>query len=53
MGTSLGILNGVKKERGIYYLENIKFHLDNGDGLGNFLKIEAIDPYHNDKFLKE
>lgn len=40
---SLGILVVVKKQREIYFIENVKFHLDTVDGLGTFAEIEAID----------
>jgi predicted adenylyl cyclase CyaB len=39
--------NGVKvvvdKRRKIYFIENVKFHIDRVEGLGNFVEIEAID----------
>jgi len=35
----------VEKEREIYFIENVKFHLDTVSGLGTFMEIEAID--HN------
>ena len=41
--TSLGILVVVKKQREIYFIDNVKFHLDTVDGLGTFAEIEAID----------
>lgn len=40
---SLGILTVVDKQREIYFIENVKFHLDNVAGLGTFAEIEAID----------
>lgn len=40
---SLGILIEVKKRREIYFIENIKFHLDYVETLGHFVEIEAID----------
>lgn len=40
---SLGILVEVKKEREIYFIENIKFYVDKVNGLGTFVEIEAID----------
>jgi predicted adenylyl cyclase CyaB len=40
---SLGILVVVKKKREIYFIENVKFHLDDVNGLGTFVEIEAID----------
>jgi predicted adenylyl cyclase CyaB len=40
---SMGILVVVDKKREIYFIENVKFHLDQVQGLGNFAEIEAID----------
>ena len=40
---SLGILVTVKKQREIYFVDNIKFHLDAILDLGTFVEIEAID----------
>ena len=40
---ALGILVDVVKKREIYFIENVKFHLDTVPGLGNFVEIEAID----------
>lgn len=40
---SLGILTVVDKQREIYFIENVKFHLDTVLGLGTFVEIEAID----------
>ncbi len=40
---SLGILVIVKKAREIYFIDNVKFHLDTVEQLGSFLEIEAID----------
>ncbi|MCS7053944.1 MAG: class IV adenylate cyclase, partial [Ignavibacterium sp.] len=40
---SLGILIEVKKRREIYFIENVKFHLDYVESLGHFIEIEAID----------
>lgn len=33
----------VRKTREIYFIDNVKFHLDQVDGLGQFIEIEAID----------
>jgi adenylate cyclase class IV len=33
----------VKKSREIYFIDNVKFHLDNVAPLGTFAEIEAID----------
>ncbi len=38
---ALGIKVAVKKTREIYYIGNIKFHIDELEGLGNFVEIEA------------
>jgi len=38
---SLGILVTVTKTREIYFIENIKFHIDTIKELGNFIEIEA------------
>lgn len=40
---SLGVLAVVNKHREIYFIDNVKFHLDNVMGLGYFVEIEAID----------
>jgi predicted adenylyl cyclase CyaB len=33
----------VDKQRDIYFIDNVKFHLDTVEGLGCFVEIEAID----------
>jgi adenylate cyclase class 2 len=43
LAKSLGILVVVDKKREIYFIDNIKFHLDTVIGLGSFVEIEAID----------
>lgn len=43
LGKALGVLVTVKKQREIYFLDNVKFHIDAVKGLGNFVEIEAID----------
>ncbi len=40
---ALGILMVVEKRRDIYFIDNVKFHLDEVTGLGTFVEIEAID----------
>jgi adenylate cyclase class 2 len=40
---SLGVLALVDKKREIYFIDNVKIHLDEVDGLGKFVEIEAID----------
>jgi predicted adenylyl cyclase CyaB len=53
---SLGILAVVDKTREIYFVDNVKFHLDNVVGLGTFVEIEAIDKdgsIGNEKLLEQ
>ena len=38
---SIGIKVIVKKKREIYYIKNVKFHIDEVPGLGSFVEIEA------------
>ena len=33
----------VDKKREIYFIDNVKFHIDNVENLGTFMEIEAID----------
>jgi len=40
---ALGILVVVDKQRHIYFVGNVKFHIDVVQGLGSFVEIEAID----------
>lgn len=40
---ALGVMVVVDKVREIYYIENVKFHVDTVEGLGTFMEIEAID----------
>lgn len=40
---ALGVKKVVDKMREIYFIENVKFHLDEVKGLGTFVEIEAID----------
>ncbi len=40
---ALGILVVVDKQREIYFIDNVKFHLDKVVDLGTFVEIEAID----------
>ncbi len=39
---TLGILVVVDKLRDIYFIDNVKFHIDQVEGLGSFIEIEAI-----------
>ncbi len=38
-----GVKVVVKKKRAIYFIDNVKFHIDEVEGLGSFVEIEAID----------
>lgn len=38
-----GIKVVVKKKREIWFIDNVKFHIDEVEGLGSFVEIEAID----------
>ena len=40
---SIGVLVVVEKRREIFFIDNVKFHLDRVDRLGTFVEIEAID----------
>lgn len=40
---ALGVLVVVEKQREIYFIENVKFHIDEITDLGSFVEIEAID----------
>ncbi len=40
---ALGVLVVVKKRREIAFIDNVKFHIDRVEGLGQFVEIEAID----------
>ena len=42
--SALEILVVVEKKREIYFIENVKFHLDDVKSLGKFVEIEAVDP---------
>lgn len=44
---SLGYLAVVDKQREIYFIENVKFHLDKVKDLETFVEIEAIDKEGN------
>ena len=41
LAKSNGIRTIVKKRREIYYIDNVKFHIDEVPGLGSFAEIEA------------
>ncbi len=43
LSKALGVLVAVVKKREIYFIDNVKFHIDDVKGLGTFVEIEAID----------
>lgn len=43
LANALGIKVVVEKEREIYFVNNVKFHIDEVKQLGSFVEIEAID----------
>jgi adenylate cyclase class 2 len=42
LSEALGVLVVVEKDREIYFIDNIKFHIDSVQGLGSFVEIEAM-----------
>ena len=40
---ALGVLVVIDKKREIYFIDNVKFHIDIVEDLGTFVEIEAID----------
>jgi adenylate cyclase class 2 len=43
LGAALGVRSIVDKRREIYFIGNVKFHIDRVKGLGTFVEIEAQD----------
>ncbi|MBP3191103.1 class IV adenylate cyclase [Natronogracilivirga saccharolytica] len=43
LADALGTLAVVDKKREIYFIDNVKFHIDSVETLGSFIEIEAID----------
>lgn len=53
---ALGVWVVVDKQREIYFIDNVKFHIDAVNDLGTFVEIEAIDKEGNigkDKLLEQ
>ena len=46
---ALGVLAVVDKQREIYYVANVKFHIDTVQGLGSFVEIEAAGDEHSER----
>ncbi len=43
LSSAIGVKTAVEKRREIYFIDNIKFHIDDVKHLGDFVEIEAID----------
>lgn len=43
LANALGVWKVVDKQREIYFIDNVKFHIDEVSRLGSFVEIEAID----------
>ena len=43
LAKTIGVKVVVDKRRKIYFIENVKFHFDQVEGLGTFIEVEAID----------
>jgi len=43
LSMAFGVLVEVDKKREIYFIDNVKIHIDTVEGLGTFMEIEAID----------
>ncbi|MFX0114584.1 MAG: class IV adenylate cyclase [Candidatus Hodarchaeota archaeon] len=50
---SLGVFAVVDKKRQIYFLENVKFHIDDVKGLGDFIEVEAQGSPGEEEQLQE
>ncbi len=51
---ALGVAVVVDKTREIYFIDNVKFHIDQVQGLGSFVEIEAIGTEHErDDLLRQ
>ena len=55
LDAALGTWVKVDKRREIYFIDNVKFHLDAVEGLGAFIEIEAIgdSPAEHDRLLEQ
>ncbi|MEO6314434.1 MAG: class IV adenylate cyclase [Chitinophagaceae bacterium] len=45
LSAAIGLLVAVEKKREIYFIDNVKFHLDTLPHLGSFVEIEASNKY--------
>ena len=56
LASAMGVLAVVMKKREIYFIDNVKFHLDVVPDLGSFVEIEASNLYKDaskDELLKQ
>ncbi len=42
IGAAFGVMAIVRKERTVYLFKNVRMHLDEVDGLGSFIELEAV-----------
>lgn len=47
LSDALGVLPAVDKRREIYFVDNVKIHLDRVRGLGEFVEVEALSQTGN------
>jgi len=50
---TLGVRIVVDKKREIFFIDNVKFHVDNVENLGSFIEIEAIGEDDDEEKLDE
>ena len=53
LSKALGVIAVVDKRREIYFVGNVKIHMDRVEGLGEFLEVEAIGTANNVARLRE
>jgi adenylate cyclase class 2 len=53
LAKALGVMVAVDKRREIYFVENVKVHLDRVEGLGEFVEVEAIGKQSEVATLRE
>ena len=54
LADAYGIRAIVEKRREIFFIDNVKFHIDEVAGLGSFIEVEAIQRHaeHDEEFLE-
>jgi adenylate cyclase, class 2 len=53
LAKALGVLVAVDKRREIYFVANVKIHLDRVEGLGEYVEVEAIGSANEVEKLRE